>query len=83
MQKFLGCLILAGGWFIVAFLYFSLGWSESYDAEYKTPTLIAVPILLVLILLIVVKLWTQNSGGPQILKLRRNERKDEMDSKKE
>jgi membrane protease YdiL (CAAX protease family) len=79
MRKFLGCLILAGGLFIVAFLYLSLGWSESYDAKYKTATLIAVPILLALILSIVVKLWTQNGIRIQLLKPRSGKGKDKMD----
>jgi hypothetical protein len=82
MQKFLGCSTLAIGLFIVAYLYFSLGWSESYDAKYKTPTLIAVPILLALILLIVIRLWTQNGGTFQPPKSRRNEDNNRTESEK-
>ena len=76
MRKFLACLVLLGGLFIVAFLYFSLGWSEEYDAQYKTPTLIAVPILLVFIFWIVIRLWARNGSGLQVIKLKRNERRD-------
>jgi tRNA(Arg) A34 adenosine deaminase TadA len=45
-QIFLGCLTLIVGAMVVFYLWFSLGWSESYDAQYKTVTYIAIGILI-------------------------------------
>jgi hypothetical protein len=42
MNKFLSCLIFLGGMLIAAFLYLQLGWNEGFDAEYKTPFLVAI-----------------------------------------
>lgn len=83
MRKFLAYLVLLGGLFIVAFPYFSLGWSEEYDAQYKTPTLIAVPILLVFIFGIVIRLWSRNGSGLQVFKLKRSKGRDRLNNETE
>lgn len=57
LNKIVSCLILLGGMLIVAFFYFSLGWEEGFDAEYKTPFLIAVTVLIPLTLFISIKVW--------------------------
>jgi hypothetical protein len=57
LNKILSCLIFLGGMLIVGMLYYSLGADENYDAEYKTPSLIAIAVLIPLTLFISIRVW--------------------------
>ena len=59
LNKILSCLIFFWGVLIAALLYFSLGWEESFDAQYKT-FLIAVAVLIPITLFISIKVWRQS-----------------------
>lgn len=57
LNKILSFLILLGGALISGVLHFSLGWSEHFDEQYKTPFHIAVAVLIPLTLLVSIRLW--------------------------
>ncbi len=56
-NKILGFLIFLGATLIAAIFYVSLGSDQNFDAEHKTPFLIAIAALIPLALFILIKTW--------------------------